>query len=167
MIKNEANYSPWLKFVKFILNALGLKHVWNNQYTFNINKLSNVIQVKVKEEYIRFWRKRKSETQSKLSFYNKITKEYRTEPYLTHPSINFNQKRMLCKLRTSNHDLKIEKGRHLNIPREKRLCLQCNEIEDEIHFLDTCKKYKEIRENFIKNIWKKNITKVMLHLANY
>ena len=42
----------------------------------------------------------------------------------------------LSKFRTSSHNLEIERGCHTNpvTPLERRLCLMCQEIEDEIHF---------------------------------
>ena len=48
----------------------------------------------------------------------------------------------LTKLRLSNHKLMIEKGRHLKLDRNRRFCPFCpNEVEDEIHFMITCKNY--------------------------
>ena len=41
----------------------------------------------------------------------------------------------------------IEEGRRKRpiIPREERICKTCNKIEDEIHFLVDCDKYKDDR----------------------
>jgi hypothetical protein len=42
----------------------------------------------------------------------------------------------LTKFRLSNHNLTIEKGRHLRIPVKERLCpFGCKDIEDEFHLL--------------------------------
>ena len=42
----------------------------------------------------------------------------------------------------------IEVGRYWNISLEERLCTLCddNVVEDEIHFLCSCKLYKEVRD---------------------
>ena len=42
----------------------------------------------------------------------------------------------------------IEEGRRKRpiIPREERICKTCNKIEDEVHFLIDCDKYKECIE---------------------
>ena len=45
----------------------------------------------------------------------------------------------------------IDKGRYLNIPREQRLCTACNHIEDKIHVLDRCIKYKQIRSQIVND----------------
>ena len=57
----------------------------------------------------------------------------------------------LMKFRCSNHSLQIEIGRRHNIPRENRICTNCNMgiIEDEFHFLFECPKFQTLRENFI------------------
>ena len=45
------------------------------------------------------------------------------------------------------HDLKIEKGCYFRpvIPRNQRLCSNCDQIEDEIHFVLFCNKFKDLR----------------------
>jgi hypothetical protein len=58
----------------------------------------------------------------------------------------------MSRLRTSCHPLKIETGRHCKppLPRENRLCSVCNVIEDEEHFLVSCKKYEAERLSLFK-----------------
>ena len=46
----------------------------------------------------------------------------------------------------------IEKGRHLKIPRENRLCSSCNTVEDETHFMLYCQKNRDIRLEFISKL---------------
>ena len=38
---------------------------------------------------------------------------------------NFEYRKLITKLSISDHNLLIEKGRHLNIPREQRFCSHC------------------------------------------
>ena len=54
------------------------------------------------------------------------------------------------KLRISNHELMIERGRYHSpkIPREERLCQICkNRVEDERHFIFKCILYDVERKN--------------------
>jgi hypothetical protein len=51
------------------------------------------------------------------------------------PISNFEYRKLITKLRISEHNLSIEKGRHLNIPREQRLYSHCKCIDDKKHFL--------------------------------
>ena len=82
------------------------------------------------------------------------------EQYLNH--INFrNLRRVLTKLRLSDHNLMIEQGRKakIKLPHERRTCKLCynehlSQIEDEIHFLFDCqwRKYIALRNNLIAEI---------------
>ena len=62
--------------------------------------------------------------------------------------------RELTKLRLSSHSLLIEKGRYFRpkIKRENRLCSQCNQIEEEQHFLIHCTKFANARKLLLKKI---------------
>ena len=54
-------------------------------------------------------------------------------------------RRNLTKLRCSNHPLQIEQGRYSQTNVTERLCIACNKIEDEIHFLTECELYETVR----------------------
>ena len=48
---------------------------------------------------------------------------------------------IFAKIRISNSNLNIERGRYIKLPVEKRICPLCNiEPEDEIHFILKCPK---------------------------
>ena len=92
--------------------------------------------------YRSFWKNKLYET-PKGTFLTEIDKEFAYETYLDCP---FRKTRILTtKLRTSDHNLAIEKGRHSRpvVPRENRLCEFChlNSIETELHFLSDCPAY--------------------------
>ena len=57
-------------------------------------------------------------------------------------------RKMISKIRCSDHQLEIERGRHLNINEDKRTCKNCafSVVEDEKHFLIECKAYQNLRE---------------------
>ena len=54
----------------------------------------------------------------------------------------------LVKLRVSDHQLMIEKGRRHRLPlaRHERLCEECGVLGDEIHFLTVCLKFNNQRK---------------------
>ena len=62
--------------------------------------------------------------------------------------------RELTKLKLSSHSLLIEKGRYFRpkIKEENRLCSQCNQIEDEQHFLIHCTKFANVRKLLLKKL---------------
>ena len=82
---------------------------------------------------------------SKLRTFAKLKTDIGMAKYLT--QIKCIQNRVaLSKIRLSNHDLMIEKGRHLKIDKTERFCPFCpNIIETESHFLLECKTFSFLR----------------------
>ena len=57
------------------------------------------------------------------------------------------------RLRISNSILMIEKGRHIKIDLENKVCPLCKfEVEDELHFTIKCTKLQELRNKFYRKI---------------
>ena len=86
--------------------------------------------------------KRKLEASTKCDTYRLFKDTMKFEDYLLHP--NRNKRILMTKLRTSDHKLMIELGRHNRpiTPREERVCHMCtNKTEDEIHFFTECTMY--------------------------
>ena len=106
----------------------------------------------MKLSYNKIWKSRIQET-SKGKFFSDIKKDISFEPYLSSP-LNRGERILITKLRTSDHDLEIEKGRRYRpvIPRECRLCRFCNnnQIEDEMHFIFECTSYEPQKLNFLR-----------------
>ena len=80
-----------------------------------------------------------------------------TECYLK--SINNPKLRVaLSKFRASSNDLEIERGRYvrrkLNV--DKRLCLSCNVVENEEHFVTVCNDNEVERALFINKLEKRD-----------
>ena len=93
---------------------------------------------------------------NKLRTYRKFKHTSSLEPYLLlfH---NQNAKKYFTRIRTSAHNLNIEKGRHNHphkIPLNERLCTNCNnhEIEDEFHTLIKCDAYNQARKTMTENL---------------
>jgi len=58
----------------------------------------------------------------------------------------------LTKIRVSSHRLTIETGRWEKpnvIPRNERVCKECNTVEDEYHFVCECSLYVDLRCKYI------------------
>ena len=86
-----------------------------------------------------------------LILYKDLKRDLNMENYLLYEK--FEKRRFITKLRISDHNLPIEKGRHLKIPREKRLCQVCNQIEDEHYFLFVCNKNLDLRNKYLPLIF--------------
>ena len=122
-----------------------------------INSGSVEIIKHIKDHYVSFWKKQILKS-TKLSFYSNFKKEHKLEEYLTNVQIPC-QRKIFTKFRISNHKLGIECGHYQNIPRNERLCNNCNiaATEDEYHFTFECKCYKAERNNSKQHI-KMNVT---------
>ena len=69
----------------------------------------------------------------------------------------------VCTCVTSTHTLLIERGRHLGLPPQNRLCQTCGVIEDEEHFLFHCAKYSVARSMYIENCNLSLLTKLYVN----
>ena len=93
-----------------------------------------------------------AEDSSKLRTYGTLKQNRGIEKYLI-SNIKQDQRVAMTKLRLSNHELMIEKGRHLKIDRNHRFCPFCTtKIESEKHFMLNCKAYTYIRDTMILSI---------------
>ena len=93
---------------------------------------------------------------SKLRTYKNFKLKIGIENYLS--LITCTKRRMtMSKFRLSNHNLMIEIGRHKKISKELRFCPLCpNEIEDEMHFVMSCKGFDKQRKDFFTKIDEEN-----------
>ena len=64
---------------------------------------------------------------------------------------------IVSRWRLSCFELAIETGRYNRIPRDDRLCLFCDVVEDEHHAIFDCSAYNTIREQF-KDLLEENTT---------
>ena len=141
--------TPWILNVKRLLSALGMEHVWQNQTTLSASRLKTAVQRKLEEGYVKYWETKKMENISKLAFYSSLDIKYTMQPYVT-ATRPPRHRSALAKLRISAHVLEIERGRYKGVPRGQRLCTACNTLEDESHFLDSCKRYTQLRTDLLQ-----------------
>ena len=89
---------------------------------------------------------------SKLRTYGTIKHTPGIEKYLL-SNIKQDQRLAMTKLRLSNHELMIEKGRHLKIDKTQRSRPFCpTHIESEKHFMLKCKTYTNSRDTMIRSM---------------
>ena len=122
------------------------------------------------DRFIRDW-KADIESQRKMRFYNQVKVSFGQEPYLNLQ--NKLARTNIAKLRSSSHDLRIEKGRYTKDPSRTstRVCNFCCDpdlvsgfeslpftatevpiIESEEHFLTTCPRYHTARSKLSDNL---------------
>ena len=91
---------------------------------------------------------------NKLRTYRLFKKTFQFESYLE----NINQRCYrvaLTRFRVGAHALAVEVGRYHKpspLPLGQRLCVFCNMVEDELHFLCICHKYNTLRKQLNEDI---------------
>ena len=121
-----------------------------NKFNFDDNDITEANKTKIKkicnDYYDRFWREEIDKSPKAISYKTfKVNISLENYLYLVK---NLKHKIALSRFRLSNHNLLIEKGRHMipKIERNQRKCLLCKtEVEDEFHFLIICPLYDEER----------------------
>ena len=148
---NNYNNLNWAYHVKQTLNEIGMTNLWLSQNGSNF--LFKYIEQRITDIFKQKWYSNINNS-ARLESYSIYKHSFEREKYLE--CITSDKFRIaLSKFRLSSHHLAIELGRHLNIPRENRLCPHCNQnmVENEYHFLLTCTKYYELRKQYLKKYY--------------
>ena len=131
---------PWPLMTKNKLESIGISP------ESDIENIHKVAFEKLKENFHQESFEEIRSELSKLRTYAKLKTEIGMEKYLNSIE-NIRDRTALTKLRLSNHTLMIEKGRHLGLQENQRLCPFCdNKVENEHHFVIECSTFDEIRE---------------------
>ena len=136
---------PWPVMTKQHLESIGIRP------DSEVENLHKVAFEKLKEKFHQDSFEEIKSDRSKLRTYSKVKTETGMEDYLNSVK-NLKGRTALTKIRLSNHDLMIEKGRHQGLQENDRLCPFCeNTVENEHHFIMQCSTYDSLRQNlFIK-----------------
>ena len=135
--------------MKLTLDFLGFGDCWyQEQLNVNVNMYPIFLEL-VKDQFIQNWKAEINDCR-KLKYYCKFKVDFIFEPYL----FNIKSDRLrisLTRFRLSAHSVAIETGRFINVDRENRLCLVCNQkcVESKFHFLLVCNKYRDLRYLFL------------------
>ena len=106
--------------MNFIFKALKLSVRYNNLITSGISKSGG----------------------NKLRTYAKIKDIYEIEPFMSSTTLSIQLKRAKTQIRTSSHDLEIERG-------YCKKCIHVHKVEDETHFISECPLYTILRTELL------------------
>ena len=113
----------WVSHVKQLLCSIGLQDTWREQRIENSKRFMNDIEITIKNDYINIWRQATT-CAPKLRTYITFKKSFNIKHYLLFLP-NIKDITAMAKLRLSSHCLRIETGRHKNLPIKDRICLRC------------------------------------------
>ena len=141
LIENANIRSKWIRTIEKLVRLFNLIEV-------PFKKFKNKTKSAIPTYFETNWKsKLRNEEISRLKTYKTINSDFTLPKHLGLP---FEIRKVISRIRCSNHPLAIEKGRQKNpkTPREQRVCLLCTEeaIEDEEHFLMKCPTYSHLRE---------------------
>ena len=120
------------------------------RFIYDIDPVRRKLIVKNRQE----WRNA-AENMSKLCTYIKI-RDFSEIGQLVQSNLKRNHRCLVSRLLCGILPLGVETGRYTNIKKELRFCKICKtqEIDDEIHFIFICSKFKDAREKFIEPLYK-------------
>ncbi len=160
--KTSNHCRAWIRSVKSILNGTGLSELFINESVLSKSDVKTIGHI-LEDQFQQRWQsvvsgrtRLTNQGDSKLRTYAKFKLSFELEPYLTSKYFRADEKQAIARLRTSNHKLAIETGRHTVpfTPRDRRICLQCNtgSVEDEIHFLLHCTAHSNNRNHLFTEV---------------
>ena len=94
----------------------------------------------VMKKFVNMWQQElTTQTKPILRTYSLFKNDFFIEHHLESIT-DFRYRTAITKLRCSSHALEVERGRYQNpkVPRDLRLCLVCQVVEDEEHFVTNC-----------------------------
>ena len=153
--KNSLLYKCW-QHIKIMKN----QNTWYSRLqkiclclSSNMDKSVKIIMSDLDNFFHSQWQTYINRPSGKLRSYCLFKDKFGYENYLSDVKNHLHRK-ALCQLRSSSHQLMIEKGRYARpvIPPPDRKCQTCNVVEDEIHFMLTCKMYEKQREILFKEV---------------
>ena len=146
-LESDSFQSEWIASVKFLLENLNMGRYFRNPSVVDKNQFVTECKDKLKKKIVEQWDTYMLNVGdgSKLRFYKTFKNSFSRESYLDLVS-DFQLRKVITKFRCSDHPLDIEKGRHRKLKVEERICKVCQtDVETELHFLQNCPAYVNIR----------------------
>lgn len=153
-LDSEGVYS-WYTYIK---NAFADQNLMDTISNCNCIKDVKRLKLTIKNKTFDYYQNlyinkiEKIDVNSKLLLYKNL--KPLTEPKIYLSSNDYSIRNIYTKLRISDHNLEIERGRYSKINRDERLCKFCKVVEDENHFILKCSKNENLRQTLFDDIKK-------------
>ena len=138
----EGGRRCWFSYIRRCLKFMNLEHILYTsdvrEVRLQINKVKKLLTAKATSEWNSTRSSNCNQDRGRLHLFYNLKSDLGLSPYLSLP-INSKWKTAMTKFRFSAHNLPIETGRYLNIPRDQRFCPLCSSgIGSEVHYLTEC-----------------------------
>ena len=161
LLENIDLRTNWIRTIEKLINIFNLADKIGNH-----EKFKKATKYTMEDAYKNYWiNSLMDPSLARLLFYKKLKTEFKMENYVD--TLGFEHRRAIAKLRSSDHALEIEKGRHKGTLRHKRTCKLCHngQVEDEEHFLLYCNTYNALRTKY--NLGHFTVAHEFFNDANY
>ena len=144
---HRAKHDSWCHEIKTILTQCDMGHVYDELEPLSRNLVSCVdkdLQTRQQNDWL------ETRMMPKLRHYVMVRQTWEVPLYVK-TRLSRTERSYIAKLLCGNMPLKVETGRYRNTPLENRLCTYCDkgEIEDEVHFLNNCDLYTDLRTELL------------------
>ena len=147
---NTRDKDNWCRYTKTLLAELGLEEHWDRGYEGTRTAWKQLVVNRIRNREEEEWRRR-MQHKGRLRTYSMVKQKLQIEQYLD--ITEGRARRLILEFRSGVNQLADELDRRKGIPREQLLCELCRvTIEDELHVLEECKSYRDIREQWIRTI---------------
>ena len=113
----EAGRITWASHVKSLLFQNGFGYAWIANTVGNVNNFISIFQRRIKDISLQNWQRNINDS-PKTNYYKHFKSSLDVERYLF-IDLSYIKRKTLANFRCCSHNLMIEKGRHLNIERER------------------------------------------------
>lgn len=154
----ENGKTNWVSALKHVLYSCGLGEAWASQSVISDVAFMSLFRQRLFDMYKQNWGARLGST-TRGVFYLNINPEidFLHVSYSHFESVRWsNNMYDLIKLHTSSHRLAIESGRWHKpqpIALQDRLCILCNVLDDEFHFVLECRQHIDLRRKYIPHYY--------------
>ena len=167
----EDDQDCWVSRVETIKSLFGIKL----HGEMSEDSVTRIIKKTIQSKFQLFWKDQvlgEEPGANKLRFYSQLKSCFSQEPYIAKVP-NRSQRSWLARIRTSAHNLGIERGRYSGVPRDQRYCAYCGpghqqgggqagpsegdsqvraEVDCELHFLVRCERFQVKRACFLQRL---------------
>ena len=152
---DDVGRRSWASNVKHLLYTYGFGYVWISQEVGDSKMFLSVFKQRLIDVKKQDWHRSINES-NRCHHYKHFKSLLNVELYLN-LDISKQLKISIARFRCSSHRFRVETGRHMNEPRNLRICLYCNEnlniniVECEYHIFFECKRFLDIRNSYLYN----------------
>jgi len=140
MFPRESGKTNWVSKIRDMLTVAGFNFVWLYLQSVVTNVFVSLLKQRLKDTFITEWSLGIETSPTMLMFKNRKPTFEISQYLLTVSNVKLRQ--YITAIRLSPHNLLIEYGRHMNIPRNERHCNTCTHnngsLEGESHFVIVC-----------------------------